>query len=594
MGLTGTAANGVITGSRIISWAKTVLLSDLNGGKGLGTLGKITLTDRADNSADVDLSGAQTLEDVIDAVNNASGVQITAQVNQAGNGIELVDTSGQTTSNLKVDDFADGTTTATKLFGSAVNVAADSADSGDMHLKIIGLNTQLAGLNGGAGVAQGKFTITNSKGNTGTVNITSSVKTIGDVVQAINLSGTNVLAEINDTGDGIVISDANGGSGALTVSENGSTTAADLNLLGTAVTANSTQSIDGSMTRTVNISNTDTLATVANTINALGAGVTASVVSDGSDMPYHLSIVSNQTGKQGAFVLDTSKADLSFGQISEAHDALLAVGYNGSSTKAMLVTSSTNDFTNVLNGATLTIQNVSDTPVTVSVGSDTTNLASQIESFVNSYNTFRQTLATDTAYDTTTNTPAVLTGDYQTMRADAELSQLVSNYYPSGNSIASMAQLGITVNNDGSLSLDQSTLNSVLSTNLADVKSLFTTADTGVSAQFSKILTNLAVDTDTSNPTSLMGLHNQTLGTEIDNNQTKIDQETTRLANERTQLTNQFANLEVTLAQLQSNYSALSSIDWMLDNGSSSSSSNSLFGNTSSNSNSLFGSSSSS
>ena len=105
---------------------------------------------------------------------------------------------------------------------------------------------------------------------------------------------------------------------------------------------------------------------------------------------------------------------------------MLAVGYNGSSTKAMLVSSSTNDFTNVLNGATLTIQNVSDTPVTVSVSSDTTNLASQIQSFVNSYNTFRQTLTTDTAYDTTTNTAAVLTGDYQTMRADTELSQLVS------------------------------------------------------------------------------------------------------------------------------------------------------------------------
>ena len=175
-----------------------------------------------------------------------------------------------------------------------MDVAADSANSGDMHLKIIGLNTQLSDLNGGAGVAQGKFTITNSKGTTGTVNIDSSVKTIGDVMQAINLSAANVLAEINDTGDGIVINDANGGSGTLTVSENGSTTAADLNLLGTATAQASTQVIDGSMTRTINISDTDTLATVANTINGLGAGVTASIVSDGSDMPYHLSIVSNQ------------------------------------------------------------------------------------------------------------------------------------------------------------------------------------------------------------------------------------------------------------------------------------------------------------
>ncbi len=124
LGLTGTAVGGVITGRRILSGAKTVLLSDLKGGSGLGTLGKITITDRAGNSADVDLSGAETLEDVIDAINDTSGVQITAQVNQADNGIELVDTSGQTTSNLKVDNFDDGTTTADKLFGAAVNVAA--------------------------------------------------------------------------------------------------------------------------------------------------------------------------------------------------------------------------------------------------------------------------------------------------------------------------------------------------------------------------------------------------------------------------------------------------------------------------------------
>ncbi len=375
-----------------------------------------------------------------------------------------------------------------------------------------------------------------------------------------------------------MIKDEAGGSGTLTVAENGSTTAADLNLLGTATTQDSTQVIDGSMTRTIDISDTDTLGTLTDKINNLGAGVTASIVNDGSDTPYRLSIISS-TGKNGAFILDTSQTDMSFDPISQAQDALLAVGYSGSSTKAMLVSSSTNEFTNVLSGATLTIQNASDNPVSVTVGTDTTNLASQIQSFVNTYNSFRQTLSTDTTYDTSTNTAAVLTGDYQTMRADTDLSELISNYYPSGNTISSLAQLGITVNNDGTLSLDQSTLDSVLSTNLDDVKSLFTTADTGVSAQFSKILTSLAVDTDSTNPTSLFGLHYQALQTFIDNNQDKINQETTRLDNERTRLTNQFAQLEVNLAKIQSNYSASSSIDWMLDTSSNSNSSDSLFGN---------------
>ncbi len=93
MGLTGTAVDGVITGRRIISGANTVLLSSLGGGKGLGELGAINLTDRNGASATVDLSNAETLEDVIEAI-NAAPVQITARVNQARNGIELMDTSG--------------------------------------------------------------------------------------------------------------------------------------------------------------------------------------------------------------------------------------------------------------------------------------------------------------------------------------------------------------------------------------------------------------------------------------------------------------------------------------------------------------------
>ena len=174
-----------------------------------------------------------------------------------------------------------------------------------------------------------------------------------------------------------------------------------------------------------------------------GPGSPLRLSSDGSDQPYRLSIVSNQTGNHGKFTLDTSQADMSFDQISEAQDALLAVGYTSSSNKTMLVSSTTNSFTNVLNGATLTIQSVSNTPVTVTVGSDTTNLATQIKAFVNTYNTFRQTLTTDTAFDTSTNKASVLTGDYSAMQVETQLAKLVSGSFTSGNTVNSLAQLGI-------------------------------------------------------------------------------------------------------------------------------------------------------
>ena len=57
-----------------------MLLSDLNGGQGLGTLGYMKLTDGNGNSVNVNLAGAVTLQDVINDINS----QIQSNNAQAG------------------------------------------------------------------------------------------------------------------------------------------------------------------------------------------------------------------------------------------------------------------------------------------------------------------------------------------------------------------------------------------------------------------------------------------------------------------------------------------------------------------------------
>ena len=58
----------------------------------------MTLTDGNGNSVTVNLAGAVTLQDVIERhqqpVGRRASVGITAEVNAAGDGIQLVDTSG--------------------------------------------------------------------------------------------------------------------------------------------------------------------------------------------------------------------------------------------------------------------------------------------------------------------------------------------------------------------------------------------------------------------------------------------------------------------------------------------------------------------
>ena len=192
LGLDNAASADTITGRPILAGLKTVLLTSLNGGSGLGTLGTINITDRSGASATVDLSTARTLDDVITAI-NATAIGVQAQINDAGNGIEIIDSTGATTSNLIIAN-GDATNTADKL-GLTVNAATTSKSSGNLKLQSVSESTLLANLNGGGGVAPGKVRITDTANNSATLTVSSSIKTVGDLINSINLLGIGVDAQ---------------------------------------------------------------------------------------------------------------------------------------------------------------------------------------------------------------------------------------------------------------------------------------------------------------------------------------------------------------------------------------------------------------
>ncbi len=216
LGLTAPASGGVIAGTRLLGGLASSLLKDLKGGAGITGLGTLSLTDRSGATASVDLSQAQTIDDVIAAI-NAAGIGIQASVNQARNGIQLLDTTGASAGNLIVAD-GDAKQTAEQL-GLNVNAAVITKNSGDLGLKTVSENTRLASLNGGSGVAAGSFTLTDTTGRSAKVNVDAQVLTIGDLIQAIDNSGLAVQAQVNGTGDGIEIVDTAHGSGPLQVQE---------------------------------------------------------------------------------------------------------------------------------------------------------------------------------------------------------------------------------------------------------------------------------------------------------------------------------------------------------------------------------------
>jgi flagellar hook-associated protein 2 len=583
LGLDAGAVNGVVTaaadvvaGRRILGGLKTVTLGSLNGGAGLGTLGTVSITDRTGASATVDLQNAQTLDDVVAAF-NAAGVRISAQVNRAGNGIELLDTSGSTSGSMVVAD-ADATNTATKLnlatAAGATGIAA--VNSGDMHLKVVGENTLLASLNGGAGAGVGQFTIADTHGAKGTIDLRSAgIKTVGDLVRAVNRLGLTAQAELNATGDGILLNDTSGGGGMLTVAEVGSGTSAKaLGLRRDAKTNGTEQTIDGSLTYKFDIWDNDTLANLKTQINQLGAGFSAAIITDGTNRPYHLSLTSGRAGKAGAMVVDTSAANFTFNETAKAQDSLLLLGPRSAAATAALSSAASNSFSNVVDGIRLDIKQALGQTVSVSVDATSTNLAASAKVFVDNYNKFRDKYDELTKFDTSTNTGAVLNADGSTLRLGTDLAQLLSGRFTGVGKYESLAAVGISFTQDGHLQLDDAKFNAAVSDDPTAIKDFFTTKDKGVSAKLGAMLEQIA-----GKDKSLVSERLATLDSKIAANTKRIAELNTRLDTERTRLLTSFYNMELAISKFQSSLKSLDSIQWMLNgnlysNGSSKSSGN--------------------
>lgn len=96
--------------SRSISTLPSQTLDSLNGGGGIPG-GSIRITDKSGNVADIDLSQARTVQDVLTAINVNPEVEVEARINRSGTGLVLEDISGSA-GTLRVEEINGGTTAA--------------------------------------------------------------------------------------------------------------------------------------------------------------------------------------------------------------------------------------------------------------------------------------------------------------------------------------------------------------------------------------------------------------------------------------------------------------------------------------------------
>jgi flagellar hook-associated protein 2 len=552
LGIASTGASSTITGKQVLSGIDTVLLSSLNGGQGL-SLGQLSITNRATppGSTTVDLSGATTVQNVLDAINTANA-GVTASLNQAGNGIQLTDTTGGT-GNLTIGD-ADASKTAEALgLAGTFDTSTPVVNGGNLHLQYVTQNTTLSSYNGGKGVGTGKFTITNAAGVTATIDTSAGTfNTIGDVMKAINSASMGVTASIDPTGNGIVLTDSSGGPGHMMVQSVTGTTANDLHLTGTA-TGNT---IDGTLQTTIQVKAGDTLATVQQAIQAANFGIAANIINDGSaSAPYRLSLTATHSGTAGQVVIDTGTTGLRMRTLVQAQDAAVYVGGGSSGSQPLLVTSNTNQLTNVIPGVTVSLLSASTQPVSLTITPDGSGVEKQLQTFTDTFNTLVDAINTYTAYDTSTNTAGLLLGDPTTQEIQTKMYQVFSAVVSTAGQFRTLGDVGLTLTDGAKIQFDATTFENAFASNPDAVRTLFSQASTGLGSVIDQSMTALV------DPVSgAITEESQTLTNQSTDFKSQITQLDSILADKKAMLQQQFANMETTLATLQSQQAALGTI----------------------------------
>lgn len=205
-------------------------LADLNGGAGIYH-GSIRISQGGVGTATIDLTTAETIEDVVNAINDTTGVNVTARVSADGYALELVDNIG---TGISVQNVGVGTT-ATDL-GLETLTDHGGGVHGGTDIRVLTGQTHLAMLRDGLGI---------NGGTLGTIGITdgaedefgvdlSDARSAQDVIRIINehavAAGSTVRASLSDTERGFKLT----GTGMISVrsdiSEGRNRTAEDLGL----------------------------------------------------------------------------------------------------------------------------------------------------------------------------------------------------------------------------------------------------------------------------------------------------------------------------------------------------------------------------
>lgn len=238
---------------------------------------------------------------------------------------------------------------------------------------------------------------------------------------------------------------------------------------------------NGAGTTSITIdSGNNSLQGMRDAINAAQAGVTATIINDGSGTPYRLALSSDSNGVSNSMKITVS-GDATVSSLL-AHDpagtqnlAQTVTAQNADfKVNGVTVSKTSNTVSDVIQGVTLTLNKITSSAATLTVARDTASVGSSISGFVKAYNDLAAMLKNASAYNAATKQGAILQGDSTVRSLQSQLRSMLSTPVVGTTGIlTTLSDVGVTFQKDGTLALNQTKLDSAIASNFSDIASLF-------------------------------------------------------------------------------------------------------------------------
>ncbi|WP_043531816.1 flagellar filament capping protein FliD [Litchfieldella xinjiangensis] len=257
--------------------------------------------------------------------------------------------------------------------------------------------------------------------------------------------------------------------------------------------------------KTINVEVTEeksSLEGIRDAINAKNAGISASIINDGTEgAAYRLVLASTETGTQASISSVTFNGLLG---LEEDTDTKLSAVDAELEVNGIKITSQTNRISEAIQGVTLDLNEMGASTLTIS--RDDAAIKESVKGFVESYNALNKTIKDLTKYNAATDTAGGLIGNSTVRSIASQLRSDLTSGVEEGT-FGYLRDIGITLKVDGTLQLDEAKLDEVVANGTQDLSLFFggTTKDGGLAGKLGKSL-DLMLKSDGSLDSATSGL----------------------------------------------------------------------------------------